>query len=93
MSKRNDIELLQDIIESIRRIGSYAKGMDYAAFRMDTKTQDAVIRNIEIMGEATKLLSDSLRAEYSDIPWKSIAGARDRLIRCKYRYRMEYRNR
>ena len=47
---------------------------------MIQKTQDAVIRNIEIIGEAVKKLSEEIRLEYSSIPWKAIAGTRDRLI-------------
>lgn len=46
----------------------------------DAKTQDAVIRNLEIIGEATKHLSKEFRERHPDIPWKSMAGARDRLI-------------
>jgi uncharacterized protein with HEPN domain len=46
----------------------------------DTKTQDAVIRNLEILGEATKNLSEELRNAHTNVPWKSMAGARDRLI-------------
>jgi uncharacterized protein with HEPN domain len=55
-------------------------GMMYDAFLGDTKTQDAVIRNLEIIGEATKNLSSELRAKYPDLPWKGMAGVRDRLI-------------
>jgi len=51
MSKRSDIDLMQDISESIERIISYTQGMDYAHFKHDTKTQDAVLRNIEILGK------------------------------------------
>ncbi len=49
-------------------------------FFEDIKTQDAVIRNIEIIGEATKNLSDEIRNRYPEIPWKELAGMRDRLI-------------
>ncbi len=80
MSKRADIDLLKDIIESIERIISYSCDMEYSSFKTDNKTQDAVIRNIEVMGEATKLLSNELKAKYADVPWKSIAGTRDKLI-------------
>lgn len=59
---------------------SYTAGMTYEAFLADEKTQDAVIRNLEVVGEATKKLSATLRAKYPDIPWKSMAGVRDRLI-------------
>jgi uncharacterized protein with HEPN domain len=54
--------------------------MTYEAFLGDTKTQDAVIRNLEIIGEATKNLSAELRAKYLDLPWKGMAGVRDKLI-------------
>ena len=54
--------------------------MTYDVFLKDTKTQDAVIRNLEIIGEATKNLSPTLRAAYPGFPWKGMAGIRDRLI-------------
>ena len=80
MSKRADREFLSDIREALERISAYVTGMAYEAFVRDTKTQDAVIRNLEILGEATKNLSEQLRADYPSVPWKSMAGARDRLI-------------
>jgi len=80
MSKRSDDDLLQDISESIERIISYTKNVDYEQFKKDFKTQDAVLRNIEIMGEAVKFISEKIKAQYSEIPWKNIAGTRDRLI-------------
>jgi uncharacterized protein with HEPN domain len=54
--------------------------IDYESFVKDLKTQDAIIRNLEILGEATKQLSDEFRAAHAEIPWKSMAAARDRLI-------------
>ncbi len=80
MSERADKELLSDIQEAIRRIVVYTAGMTYDTFLADTKTQDSVIRNLEIMGEATKNLAEGLKAKYLDIPWKSMSGSRDRLI-------------
>ena len=80
MSKRTDREFLSDIREAIHRITAYITGMAYESFVADTKTQDAVLRNLEILGEATKNLSEQLRAEYPSIPWKSMTGTRDRLI-------------
>ena len=59
MSERTDREFLSDILEAIRRIKVYTAGMTYQAFLEDTKTQDAVLRNLEIIGEATKNLSRS----------------------------------
>ena len=51
--------------------------MDKTAFENDLKTQSAVIRQLEIIGEATKRLSDKLRETYADIPWRQMAGMRD----------------
>lgn len=80
MSKRRDLDFLRDILEAARRIESYTEGMTYEAFLGDTKTQDAVIRNLEIIGEATKNLSAEVREEHHDVPWRGMAGVRDRLI-------------
>jgi uncharacterized protein with HEPN domain len=80
MSERTDQEFLSDIRQAIQRISAYVAGIDYESFATDTKTQDAVIRNLEILGEATKSLSEEFRSAHASIPWKSMAGARDRLI-------------
>lgn len=80
MSERTDRDFVSDIQEAIRRIGDYTSGMTYEAFLEDTKTQDAVIRNLEIIGEAAKNLSEQLRAKRADIPWKGMTGIRDKLI-------------
>jgi uncharacterized protein with HEPN domain len=80
MSKRTDSEFLRDIEEAINRISAYTRGITYEEFLRDTKTQDAVVRNVEIIGEAVKNLSEELRQRRADIPWKNMAGARDRLI-------------
>lgn len=80
MSNRADIDFVNDIREAIQRISSYLGGMSYDDFRKDIKTQDAVIRNIEIVGEAAKGVSEELRVKSPHIPWKSMAGMRDRLI-------------
>ena len=80
MSKRNDIDLLYDISEASRRIIYYTKETGYDNFITDIKTQDSVIRNIEIIGEAVKNLSEELRLKHKSIQWKNIAGMRDRLM-------------
>jgi uncharacterized protein with HEPN domain len=80
MSDRSDREFLGDLREAIQRITRYVAGMSYEAFLADSRTQDAVIRNLEIIGEATKSLSDEFRAARPSVPWKSMAGTRDRLI-------------
>lgn len=80
MSNRSDSQLVNDIREAANRIARYISGINYDTFLEDTKTQDAVIRNIEIIGEATKRLSQRIRDEHTDIPWRQMAGSRDRLI-------------
>jgi len=80
MSERADKDFLSDIQEAVRRVTTYTAGMTYEAFLADTRTQDAVVRNLEIIGEATKNLSSELRAQHPDMPWKGMAGVRDRLI-------------
>ena len=80
MSSVNEQAFLKDILEAIRRIQSYTDGLDYDGFQADTKTQDAVMRNLEIIGEATKQLSETVRQQASHIPWRNIARMRDKLI-------------
>lgn len=79
-SKRSDLAYLHDMLEAIQRVQEYVQGYDYEAFMADRKTRDAVIRNLEVIGEAVRKLSRSLRARYLQVEWKSIAGFRDRLI-------------
>jgi len=66
--------------EATRRIMEYSNNLSYKQFIEDIKTQDAVVRNIEIIGEAAKGLSNVLRDRYPSIPWKEISGMRDKLI-------------
>ncbi|MFH1387454.1 MAG: DUF86 domain-containing protein [bacterium] len=80
MTERNDNLYLQHISDAIKKIEEYAKGLDYKDFLQNTLVQDGIIRQIEIIGEATKNLSDATRNEYKNIPWKDIAGMRDKLI-------------
>lgn len=80
MSKRSDADLISDIKEAIGRIAEYLGEMSYGDFLEDIKTQDAIIRNIEVIGEAAKGVTDRVRSSSSEIPWKSIAAMRDRLI-------------
>mgnify|MGYP001590967024 CR=1 FL=1 len=80
MSKRGDKEFLCDIREAIERIKDYIGEMDYKEFLQDAKTQDAVVRNLEIIGEAVKNLSKGLKKKHGDIHWKDIAGMRDKII-------------
>jgi len=77
---RGDKEFLRDIAEACTRIEMYTQNLSYDEFLKNTEKQDAVIRNIEIIGEAVKKLSEDFKNEYNEIEWKKIAGMRDRLI-------------
>ncbi|MBC7293368.1 MAG: DUF86 domain-containing protein [Thermoleophilia bacterium] len=68
MSRRGDREFLCDIQEAIHRIRSYTSGLTFDSFLADTKTQDAVIRNLEIIGEAAKNVSAELREQHYEGP-------------------------
>lgn len=80
MSKRTDKDFLLDIREAIRRIEIYTKGLNYQKFLQKIETQDAVLRNLEIIGEAVKNVSSNLKKKYRDIQWKEISGMRDKII-------------
>lgn len=80
MSPRNYEQSLQDILESIEKIEEYIFEMQYEEFISDRKTADAVIRNIEIIGEATKNIPPEVREEYPDVPWQEMARMRDKVI-------------
>ena len=72
--------LLDDILEASQRIRSYTAGLSLSELRADQKTIDAVVRNLEVMGEAIKKLPAEVRDRHPDVPWKKIAGLRDILI-------------
>ena len=77
---RDDSVCLKHIRDAISKIEGYTKKVDLAAFKKNTLIQDGVIRQIEIVGEASKRLSGELRARYAHIPWQDIVGMRDKLI-------------
>jgi hypothetical protein len=81
MSERTDEDFISDIREALQRSTTYVAGMTYAEFVVDTKTQDAVIRNLEILGEATKNLSQERRAKYPAVALE-ISFKRTPLPRC-----------
>ncbi len=67
----------RDVIECCRKIERYAAGMDLDAFKADERTYDAVVRNVELIGEAVKALPEDARALAPQIEWRRIAGMRD----------------
>ena len=78
--RRTSITYLQDILYSADKVEEFVSGMTYEQFVDDEKTQYAVIRAIEIIGEATKNVTHTIRDKHPSIPWKDIAGMRDKLI-------------
>ncbi len=80
MKARNDVLYLYDIAECCRKIGRYVDGVSEDDFKQDPLIQDAVVRNIEIIGEASKCLSTELRDENPQIEWKEIMRMRDKIV-------------
>ncbi len=77
---KDDKIYIEHILQSIDRIKTYLADKDYKTFSDDFLTQDAVVRQLEIIGEATKRLSEKLREDNPDVPWSDMAGMRDILI-------------
>ena len=80
MPKRDVGLLLEDIVEAIDKIARYTADVDRDSFLEDEKTIDAVVRNLEIIGEATRQLPDTYTAKHGGIPWRQIAGLRNRIV-------------
>ena len=78
--KRNVILFIQDILEAIGNIEEFTQNMGFEEFIADKKTRDAVVRNLEVIGEAAKNIPDEIKQEYSEIEWKAVTGMRDKLI-------------
>jgi len=80
MSEREIKNLLEDIYDAIKKIISYKKEMSYDDFIHDDKTVDAVVRNFEIIGEASNRIPDDFKTEHPEIEWRRIIGFRNRII-------------
>lgn len=80
MSKRGVVPALKDILEAVERIQRYVGSMSQTEFLKNTEKQDAVVRNLEIIGEAVRNLPADFRQRHSEVQWAPIAGMRDRLI-------------
>ncbi|MFQ6107205.1 MAG: DUF86 domain-containing protein [Thermoplasmata archaeon] len=73
-------DYVDDILDSMDAIEEFVEGMSFDDFEKDRKTIYAVVRAIEIIGEAAKKVPDSVRTKHPDIPWKDMAGMRDKVI-------------
>lgn len=76
-----DVSLyLQDMLDAMLAIESFIEGTSFEEFKDDDKTSSAVVRKLEIIGEAAKQITEDIRNKYPQLPWKEMAGMRDRLI-------------
>lgn len=73
-------DYIQDIIDSMDKAVRFVQGIDFDAFTKDDKTTFAVVRAFEIIGEAAKNIPDEIRQRYPEIPWREMAGIRDKVI-------------
>jgi len=78
--KRDYRDYIIDIITSIEHISLFIEGQNFEEFFQDIKTSNAVIRSLEVIGEASKKMPEEIRKHYPDIPWKKMSGMRDKLI-------------
>jgi uncharacterized protein with HEPN domain len=80
MSRRNPQLLLDDILSSIAKIARYCASFGREQFLDDEKTIDAVVRNLEIIGEATRQLPEAFTTRHAQVPWAQMAGLRNRIV-------------
>jgi uncharacterized protein with HEPN domain len=71
---------LEDILQAITKIRQYTAGLSPAAFAGDAKTLDAVVRNLEVIGEAAKTIPEAIRSQHPEVDWKKLVGLRNILI-------------
>ena len=80
MSRRSDSHLLDDILEAVGKIRRYIFNQRFSQFAKDEKTVDAVVRNLEIIGEAAGRLSQGFKEANPEIEWRKVAGLRNRIV-------------
>ncbi|MDI6810796.1 MAG: DUF86 domain-containing protein [archaeon] len=78
--KRDFKDYIQDILSSLEEVEDFTEGLDFEDFLRDRKTINAVIRSLEIIGEAAKKIPEDLRNGHPEMPWKRMTGMRDKLI-------------
>lgn len=78
--KRDYRDYLQDMLTAIDEAAEFTKGISFEAFTQDRRTVNAVIRSLEVLGEAAKHVPDDARGKAPNVPWKYMTGMRDKLI-------------
>lgn len=79
MSKREWRLFIEDILESIEKIETYIRNMDFENFKKDDRTIDAVVRNLGVIGEAARNVKIEIKNKYSNVPWQDIIDFRNRI--------------
>ncbi|MDH4100868.1 MAG: DUF86 domain-containing protein [Nitrospirota bacterium] len=77
---RNALLYIKDILENMRDAEEFIEGLSYEQFCADKRTVNAVLRSVEVMGEAAKNVPEDVRAAYPQVPWKEMSGMRDKVI-------------
>jgi uncharacterized protein with HEPN domain len=78
--QRTYSDYLRDMLENAEKAETFVEGMDFETFSSDEKTVYAVVRAIEVIGEASKQVPEDVQSRYPQIPWRAIAGTRNKLI-------------
>lgn len=78
--KRNELFYLEDMYDSMLRIQDYIEDLTYSEFKNNNLVTDAVIRNLEVIGEASKNVSASLKQKYPQLPWRQMYGLRNFVV-------------
>ena len=78
--RREFLDYLRDIVEMMGKVEAFVGGMSFDEFARDEKTNFAVLRALEVVGEAAKQVPATVRRRHPDVPWRRMAGMRDRLI-------------
>jgi len=79
MKKRDETVYLHDILDAIRQIETYLQGISYETFCQDKLRQDAVVRRLEIIGEASRRLTEEFKAQHQEVPWQDIIAMRHKI--------------
>ncbi len=80
MTPRDYTDYLRDMLDSIEKIEVFTKGLSAEQFAGDEKTIFAVIRALEVLGEASRKIPEAVKARYADVPWRDVAAIRNKLI-------------
>ena len=77
---RNLLLYIKDILQNMQDAEDFIRGMSFANFETDKRTFNAVVRSLEVIGEAAKNVPEEVRSKYPSVPWKEMAGLRDKVI-------------